>query len=166
MRLIVVLYVLHEQIHWSLLMTGFFLADEPPELPYPARHYIATSDLATKIAEQVLKFFDSVTDENHDEWSPQVVETLYWWLERWGYTYLFTPGVDGGTPVSIPGGGEWQDIARWAITRMRKDVEGWAGEKEIISQVVTRVLGLILDHSNDQDVLQGRTGAAWITGLR
>ena len=130
-----VLYILHEQIHWSLLMTGFFLADEPPEMPYPARHYVATSEMATKIAEQVLKFFDSVTDENNDKWSPQVVETLYWWFERWGYAYLFAPDVNGVTPVIVPGGGDWQGIARWAVTRMRKDVEGWVGEKEVISQV-------------------------------
>jgi hypothetical protein len=130
-----VLYILHDQIHWSLLMTGFFLADEPPEMPYPANHYVAKSDLATAIARQVLTFFDSVADESNDKWSPQVVETLYWWFERWGYTYLFASDKDTGTPISVPGGSSWKEIAIWAIARMRKDVEGWVAEKEIISQV-------------------------------
>lgn len=133
--LIVVLYILHDQIHWSLLMTGFFLADEPPELPYPAKYYVAKSDLATAIAGQVLTFFNSVTDESNDKWSPQVVETLYWWFERWGYTYLFAIDKDTGTSIGAPGGGSWKEIATWAVARMRKDVEGWVAEKEIISQV-------------------------------
>ena len=130
-----VLYVLHEQIHWSLLMTGFFLADEPPELPYSAKHYIAASEAATAIAGQVLTFFDTVCDESDDKWSPQVVETLYWWFERWGYTYLFALNPETKAEASVPGGRTWKDIASWGVTRMRKDVEGWVAEKEIISQV-------------------------------
>jgi len=131
-----VLYILHDQIHWCLLMTGFFLADEPPKLPYPTRHYITTSALATSIAQRVLGFFNSMTDESSDKMSPQVVETLYWWFERWGYTYLFAPDTELGEQVGIPGGGDWKGLASWGIARMRKDVEGWAGEKEIISQII------------------------------
>jgi hypothetical protein len=140
--LIVVLYILHDQIHWTLLMTGFFLADQPPTLPYATRHYIATSDLATTIASQVLAFFDSVQDESNDKWSPQVVETLYWWFERWGYTYLFAPDHDG-EPIGVPGGGEWKGLASWGINRMKKDVQGWAAEKEVISQVLLHMILLI-----------------------
>jgi hypothetical protein len=116
-------------------MTGYFLADQPPTLPYPTRGYTTTSTLATAIAGQVLAFFDSVADESSDKWSPQVVETLYWWFERWGYTYLFAPDSKSGDVIGVPGGGEWKGLASWGIARMRKDVEGWAGEKEIISQV-------------------------------
>jgi hypothetical protein len=130
-----VLYILHEQIHWSLLITGFFLADESPEIPYPAKQYHTKSELATAIAAQILTFFDSVGDESNDKWSPQVVETLYWWFERWGYTYLFASEGEPGEPSTVPGGAEWKGIAFGAITRMRKDVEGWAGEREVISQV-------------------------------
>lgn len=133
--LTIVLYILHEQIHWCLLMTGFFLADEPPAIPYPATHYIATSTLATSIAAQVLTFFDSVADSQSDKWSPQVVETLYWWFERWGYTYLFVADGDNGGAIGIPGGGDWKVVASWAIARMRKDIEGWSAEKEIVAQV-------------------------------
>jgi len=127
-------------------MTGFFLADEPPAIPYPANHYIATSTLATSIAGQVLTFFDSVADESNDKWSPQVVETLYWWLERWGYTYLFVPDGENGAAIGVPGGGDWKVIASWAITRMRKDIEGWSAEKEIVAQVCPLWIGLILDY--------------------
>ena len=130
-----VLYILDEQIHWALLMTGYFLADAPPEPPFRTTAYTTTSSLATQIAGQVLSFFDSVADQSSDKWSPQVVETLYWWFERWGYTYLFVPDDDTGTAIGVPGGGEWKGIASWGVARMRKDIEGWAGEKQIISQV-------------------------------
>jgi len=126
-----VLYILHEQIHWSLLITGFILADHPPEIPYPARYWRANSSLATQIASAVLAFFDSMTDETNDKWSPQVMETLYWWFQRWGYTYLFTTEGD----EYVPGGGDWRGLARWTVDRMRRDVEGRVAEKEVIAQV-------------------------------
>jgi hypothetical protein len=126
-----VLYILHEQIHWSLLITGFILADQPPEVPFPARNWRATSGLATQIASCILSFFDSMTDETNDKWSPQVMETLYWWFQRWGYTYLFTD-------TGVPGGAEWSRLAQWAVGRMRRDVEGWVAEKDVIAQVSTQ----------------------------
>ena len=159
------LYILHEQIHWLLLMTGFFLADEPPALPYPANHYVATSAMATAITAQVLTFFDSVADESNDKWSPQVVETLYWWFERWGYTYLFVPDRDPGHPIGVPGGGDWKGIATWGIARMRKDVEGWAAEKEIISQVSPFENHTHKDYYYAQDVFTGRASSTWIISL-
>jgi len=129
-------------------MTGFFLADEPPELPYPANNYISTSDLATAIAGKVLTFFDSVATELSGKWSPQVVETLYWWFERWGYTYLFAPDKDTGTLIGVPGGGDWKGLTSWAIARMRKDVEGWSAEKEIIAQVLLSLFSINEDNQN------------------
>jgi hypothetical protein len=116
-------------------MTGYFLADEPPSLPYRKKQYSTASTLGTSIAGQVLAFFDSVKDQDSDKWSPQVVETLYWWFERWGYTYLFATDDDVGNIIGVPGGGEWKGLASWGVARMRKDIEGWAGEKVIISQV-------------------------------
>jgi hypothetical protein len=123
-----VLYILHEQIHWSLLITGFILADHPPETPYPMHNWHATSNLATQIAATILTFFDSMTDETNDKWSPLVMETLYWWFQRWGYTYFFSE-------TEVPGGGDWAGLARWAVGRMRRDVEGWVAEKDVIAQV-------------------------------
>jgi hypothetical protein len=162
----IVLYILHEQIHWSLLMTGFFLADEPPALPYPANHYVATSNFATAIAAQVLAFFDSVGDQSDDKWSPQVVETLYWWFERWGYTYLFVPDKDAGDPIGVPGGGDWKGLASWGVARMRKDVEGWMAEKEIIAQVLNPLIFiLIVDYNHFKDVLTSWKGTTWIIDL-
>jgi hypothetical protein len=142
--LMAVFYILHEQIHWSLLITGFFLADEPPEIPYPANHYRTKSELAIAIATQVLAFFNTVEDESNDKWSPQVVETLYWWFGRWGYTYLFASEAIAGEPSAVPGGGDWRGLAFWAVTRMRKDIEGWAGEREVVSQVIPHTSRLIL----------------------
>ena len=142
-------------------MTGFFLADDPPALPYPANHYVATSALATAIAQQVLMFFNSVTDQSNDKWSPQVVETLYWWFERWGYTYLFVSDNE----IGVPGGGDWSDIATWGIGRMRKDVEGWVAEKEIIAQVRHFATCIDLDHQHIEDVLANWTSTAWTVGL-
>jgi len=59
------------------------------------------------------------------------METLYWWFQRWGYTYLFTTEGD----EYVPGGGDWRGLARWTVDRMRRDVEGWVAEKEVIAQV-------------------------------
>jgi hypothetical protein len=139
-------------------MTGFFLADEPPTLPYPSNHYIATSDLATAIAGEVLKFFDTVGEESDDKWSPQVVETLYWWFERWGYTYLFAPDAENRSHILVPGSGDWRSLASWCVARMRKDIGGWAGEKEIISQVRELQHSANADNNDSQDILKGRTG--------
>jgi hypothetical protein len=133
----VVLYRLDEQIHWSLLMTGFFLADPPPapDEPYVGRYYTTASELATQIAARVLAFFDSVADESDEKWSPQVVETLYWWFERWGFSYLFAGEGKDGDLIGVPGGGNWEALAKWGVARMRKDVVGWVAEPEVISQV-------------------------------
>jgi hypothetical protein len=132
-----VLHLLDEQIHWSLLMTGYFLADPPPspDEPFISRFYTTGSELATQIAARVLTFFDSVMDQSDEKWSPQVVETLYWWFERWGFSYLFAREDRQGNPIAVPGGGDWGDLAKWGVARMRKDVEGWVAEPEVISQV-------------------------------
>jgi hypothetical protein len=117
-------------------MTGFFLADEPPPLPYPANDYLSTSELAWSVAACVFTFFDKVGEGNDDKCSPLLVETLYWWLERWGYTYLFSGNTIDGCLASVPIGNNWQSLAYWCVARMRKDVERWPTEKEVISQVL------------------------------
>ena len=90
---------------------------------------------------RILAFFDCVDDEMNAKWSPQVVESLYWWFERWGYTYLFAPDNEYGEKMGVPGGGVWMGVAAWGVARMRKDVEGWVGEREVIAQVsISKVL--------------------------
>ena len=131
------LYCLNEQIHWSLLMTGYFLADAPPtpDEPYVGHFYTTGSESGTQIAAKVFTFFDSVGDVEDDKWSPQVVETLYWWFQRWGFSYLYASEDPDGIEIGVPGGGSWSDLAIWSIARMRKDVDGWVAEPEVISQV-------------------------------
>lgn len=45
--------------------------------------------------------------------------------------------VEGG---EVPGGDkgeeDWRGLAVWSVGRMRRDVEGWVAEKEVISQII------------------------------
>jgi hypothetical protein len=155
---------LNEQLHWTLLMTGFFLADSPssPSLT----PYVSSSPLARTIASRILSFFDSLSDISNEKWSPQVVETLYWWLERWGSSYLFVGTDAEGEEVLVPGGTSWMQVARWVVGRMRKDVVGWAAEPEIISQVWSRKAGGDVDYTYSEDIWEGGESEEWVTCLR
>jgi len=145
-------------------MTGYFLADNPSSPPSINAHYISSSAVASNIASRILSFFDSLTDISDEKWSPQVVETLYWWFERWGYSYLFAETDSEGEKVLIPGGTEWSAVAKWAVARMKKDVVGWGAEPEIISQVRSRMRSsLTVDYSNFENFLEGVESEKWIT---
>ena len=117
-------------------MTGYFLAEPPPTPEHVGHLYVSSSELAIQLAERVLSFFDSVADESNEKWSPQVVETLYWWFERWGFAYMFTAEDRDGNKIPVPGGREWKHVAQWGVARMRKDVVGWVAEPEVIAQVI------------------------------
>ncbi|KAL1917900.1 uncharacterized protein VTP21DRAFT_3734 [Calcarisporiella thermophila] len=96
-------YYIHEHIHWLILIAGHVLADagegEKPLVPETLMELSArmsnidpSQDLVVQIPKLILHLLDAVTlDANKIEaayCSPQVSETLFWFLERWGQTYL------------------------------------------------------------------------------
>jgi len=90
-----------EELHWLLLVTGYFLCDSPEgeTIMAPALlmgHFEipeGTPDPVVVVVNQVLtvaKFENSLlmSRQHANYWSPLLAETVSWFLQRWVYSYL------------------------------------------------------------------------------
>ncbi|GAO50462.1 hypothetical protein SAICODRAFT_25809 [Saitoella complicata NRRL Y-17804] len=120
-------YVLHEHMHWLLLVSGFVLAEDPHGDPEKRVTYVLPH--IPDISQIVLTYTQMIGTEQEELWSPQVVETLWWWLERWTLSYLYADSYPAFS------GDAGREIASFIIDRMKAHMEGWASEASVILQI-------------------------------
>ena len=115
--------VLSEHIHWLVLVSGFV-------------------NLTDDIVATIFNF----SAHCNPTWSPQVVETIWWFTSKCG-RFLFDP-----------------KLADFLMRKMVHDFKAWKGEKEIISQIATTLSILSQDH-NVCNMICGTTSAGELIHL-
>eukprot|EP01124_Arcella_intermedia_P003864 TRINITY_DN12176_c0_g1_i1.p1 TRINITY_DN12176_c0_g1~~TRINITY_DN12176_c0_g1_i1.p1 ORF type:complete len:1064 (-),score=262.93 TRINITY_DN12176_c0_g1_i1:71-3229(-) len=94
-------FELLEEIHWLILIIGFFLADnvdsgEDPAIPKPIMDYKFSLTTQNDVINELIHIFfnlleieNAVIDKSlFDYWSPLIAETNMWFLQRWCLSYL------------------------------------------------------------------------------
>ena len=90
-----------EELHWLLLITGFFLCDAPEgETIMAPPHLLGHFELPPNSGDPIVVVVNQILEiaklENNllisrthtQTWSPLVAETLAWFLQRWVNSYL------------------------------------------------------------------------------
>ena len=157
-----ILATLYEQVHWLTLIAGHVLTDcpdgEKPLMPNSLQRLSATwphpdSDpcivLPTCIFNILDMFSTSPGTPQHEICSPLLVETLLWFVERWGCTYLFInpsdywPNTLSQSIVAAFGspGGAPQALD-FLLDKIQRIFVAWHAELDVVLQIVSVVEGL------------------------
>ncbi|KAI9103836.1 armadillo-type protein [Phlyctochytrium arcticum] len=143
--------ILNEQVHWLALIGGHLLADsgrgETPEIPRTLRalsqHSGEGADPVVTLAMGLLKTLELVSVEADSpqfaHCSPQVAESLLWFLERWGETYLFMSDTNVGSSSLVRAFGPNEGgpgTLEFLLSMLRKTFVLWVGEPDVLMQIV------------------------------
>ncbi|KAJ3323580.1 Exportin-4 [Boothiomyces sp. JEL0866] len=153
------LMAVQEQIHWAVLISGHVLADsafgETPQIPNSILKVSSASsfenDAAVNLTKCIFNLLDylsfPVGSSQHDACSPLLLETLFWFTDRWATSYLFADmneyatksnslhefcGLNGGAPM----------ILDFILSKIELNTIIWHTELDIVSQIITLLQGL------------------------
>nr|KAJ3418504.1 Exportin-4 [Polyrhizophydium stewartii] len=141
--------LLNEQIHWLTLISGHVLADsaegEKPLIPSALQnleHPTLENHPCIALPTCIFNILDLVTVEpespQQEITSPLVVETLLWFVERWGCTYLFMDPAD----YSIVTSGGAPQALDFLLERIQRNFRVWHADSDIVTQIVSVLDGL------------------------
>ncbi|KAI8090033.1 armadillo-type protein [Halteromyces radiatus] len=152
------LLLLHEQLHWIILMTAFVLADagngEQPMIPESIMQLSSSQsyeqDQIVQLSNQVLellRFYSSFGPNTIEasNCSPRVAETLIWFMERWSKTYLLvnendygfmSPNIAKSFGQPGPSDGQGVQIIEFFIEQMKNNFMLWNADPDVLSQLV------------------------------
>lgn len=157
--------ILQEQIHWAVLIAGHILADggygETPEIHSSIMKLSSATptnrDLAVLLPSKIFNMLDSLSFpidapqvnlfNKHSLCSPLLIETLFWFVDRWSSTYLFpnpanypvfSPSIEQSFGVN--GGGS--QILGFILSKILIHVQLWNNEVDIVTQIITVLQGL------------------------
>ncbi|CAO3592648.1 unnamed protein product [Absidia cylindrospora] len=152
------LLLLHEQLHWIILMTAFILADtgdgEQPMIPESIMQLSGSQapdqDQVVQISNQVLellRFYSSFGPNTVEasNCSPRVAETLIWFMERWSKTFLLvnendygfmSPNLAKAFGQPGPSDGQGVRILEFFIEQMKSNFMLWNADPDVLSQLV------------------------------
>ncbi|CDS07016.1 hypothetical protein LRAMOSA09539 [Lichtheimia ramosa] len=152
------LIFLQEHLHWIILITAHVLADagkgEQPMIPDPIMHLSSTQpleqDQATTISRTVLEIFRflssfSANTVEASNCSPQVAETLIWFMERWSKSYLLVNENDYGfmSPNIArvfgrpgPSEGHGLEIIDFFIDQIQANFILWNADPDVLHQII------------------------------
>jgi hypothetical protein len=139
-----------EQVHWLLLMTSHVLADAgESEKPLISESLLDLSntqedwrmDPIVQLAQTVFRWLDLSCTLTHLDWSPLVVETLFWSIERITKTFLLLDKRDYYQPI---GEGivnaftkeQGESLVKFFVERSHALVLAWNAEVDVLEQIV------------------------------
>ncbi|CAO3661292.1 unnamed protein product [Umbelopsis ramanniana] len=150
--------ITNERIHWILLVSGSILADagegEKPLIPNSLMHLSGMQALAE---DQVVNLSNTFLEmlQYLSGWgttsiqatfcSPQVAETLIWYMERWSKSYLLIDEEDYGyvSPNIArqfgkpgPSEGEGQRIVSFLIDQIKTNFGLWNADEDVLVQII------------------------------
>ncbi|KAJ1330100.1 hypothetical protein BSLG_009732 [Batrachochytrium salamandrivorans] len=152
--------LLSEQIHWLTLIAGHVLADsadgEKPLIPTSLQQlsthiYTSGNDPCVALPTCIFNILDLVTVDPkspmHAVTSPLVVETLLWFVERWGCTYLFVDPSDykNLSPSFVnafgKAGGAPQ-ATEFLLDKIQRNFVAWHADLDVVGQIISVLEGL------------------------
>ncbi|KAI8147321.1 armadillo-type protein [Fennellomyces sp. T-0311] len=152
------LYHLQEHLHWLILIGAHILADpgtgEQPMIPESLMHLSASqsfeNDQVTNLSKLVLEIFRFLSSFGANtieasNCSPQVAETLVWFMERWSKTYVLldeneydymSPNIarDFGRPG--PSDGHGLQIIDFFIEQIKANFVLWSADPDVLLQII------------------------------
>ncbi|CAO3659151.1 unnamed protein product [Rhizopus microsporus] len=152
------LLLIHEQIHWIILIAAHILADagkgEQPMIPESIMQLSGTQsvdqDMTVRLSEAFIELFrftsnfDSNTVEASN-CSPRVAETLVWYLERWCKSYLLideneysyiSPNIAKAFGRPGPSDGKGLQVIDFFIEGMRTSFVLWNADPDVLKQLI------------------------------
>lgn len=148
--------VLQEQIHWGILIAGHILADsglgETPEIPGSLQKLSQQSeqDLVVLLPTKLFGILDSLSfpiqSPQHTLCSPLLMETIFWFLDRWSCTYLLLDPTNKWSSSNIQQAfgvnGNGGQILSFLLQKVYDHARIWNSESSIIEQIIVLLQGL------------------------
>lgn len=119
---------------------------------------IQRDDPAVRIVHMALELLRQLSNEKPSDsrpTSPQVVETLLWFVARWAASYLLVDSADGSpTNANIQGafgGDAGKHVLSFLLTSLRQNIELWLSDSDVLQQVAgvlssfTRSSGIMVE---------------------
>ncbi|CAO3646105.1 unnamed protein product [Cunninghamella blakesleeana] len=150
--------IVHEQIHWIILLTAHVLADEgkgeQPLIPDSIMQLSASQspeqDQVIQLSNQfleLLRFYSSFGPNSVEasNCSPRVAETLIWFMERWSKSYLLVNENDYGFMSGNiakaygnpgPSDGHGLHIIEFFIEQMKSNFMLWSADPDVLTQLI------------------------------
>ncbi|KAJ1906686.1 hypothetical protein LPJ81_001213 [Coemansia sp. IMI 209127] len=167
--------LLHEQIHWIVLLIGHVLADsgtsERVLIPQPIIDYSASCqniehDMVVQNIMAIFKLLQFELDSSSSELaayvSPLLIETLYWALGRIGPIYLLFDHSDYRTMSSSLAsafgdsktGGNGQAVVRGILGFVRHTFDEWSSEEDLLHMCISVLKNLSQRPNIAQEITQ------------
>ncbi|KAJ1667282.1 hypothetical protein IW140_001738 [Coemansia sp. RSA 1813] len=167
--------LLHEQIHWIVLLIGHALADsgisERVLIPQPIIDYSAScqnieQDMVVQNIMAIFKLLQFELDSSSSELaayvSPLLIETMYWALGRIGPIYLLFDCSDYRTMSSFfvsafgdsKAGGNGQAIVQGILELVRRTFDQWSSEEDLLHMCISVLRDLSQCSSIAQEITQ------------
>lgn len=152
------LVLLHEQLHWIILIAAHVLADcgigEQPMIPEPLMQLSGTQpfeqDQVVNLSQLFLELFRfsssfSASSVEASNCSPRVAETLIWYMERWSKSYLLldeneygfiSPNIAKAFGRPGPSDGHGLRVIDFFIEQMKLNFILWNADPDVLAQLV------------------------------
>ena len=138
-----------EQVHWLVLVAGHVLADEAkgetPEVPSEIASFVTSEQddpaisLLVLLGLRLLETLSVHGSASVQASSPQVMETLLWFVARWTATYLLIDdrsGLPTNKAIQSTFSGEaGQRVLSVLLQRLRENVQLWMADADVLIQI-------------------------------
>ncbi|KAI8973333.1 armadillo-type protein [Mycotypha africana] len=152
------LILLHEQLHWIILISAHILADsgkgEQPMIPDALMQLsgsvpldqdpiVSLSNLFLELFRFSSSFSSSTVEASNC--SPRVAETLIWYIERWSKSYLLmdeneygytSPNIAKAFGRPGPSDGQGLHVIDFFIEQMKLNFILWNADPDVLQQLV------------------------------
>lgn len=143
---------MQEQVHWLTLIIGHVIADgadgETPTIPRSLVSLKSTNSKhhVVEISTHMFQLLDALAfpldSIQHQECSPLLIESIFWFLNRWASTYLFLesgnyPGLDQILAVSFGAEGQGHQALEFLLLKMNHHINLWYTEGDVVSMIVS-----------------------------
>ena len=155
---------LQEQLHWGVLIAGHVLCDsaygETPVIPDSLLKLSQSSspDAVVQLSTTVFSILNGLGFEpnsaQHNCCSPLLIETLFWFCDRWASTYLFQRESSTQSLQQSFGGMGGQEILQFLLSKLHHQFALWYSAEDVILEIVSFMQGLS-KNSTSRDVMIG-----------
>ncbi|KAG1159659.1 hypothetical protein G6F37_004686 [Rhizopus arrhizus] len=152
------LLLIHEQMHWVILITAHIFADagkgEQPMIPESIMQLSGSQtddqDIVVHLSEAFIELFRFTSSFGSNtveasNCSPRVAETLIWYLERWCKSYLLlneneynyiSPNVAKSFGRPGPSDGKGLQVMDFFVEQMKNNFILWNADPDVLTQLI------------------------------